>query len=126
MMKHLSKTELMELRATLDAERGSLQEEMAMYGKKDVTTGEWEGSSADETNGNGEEADPIDVADQIEELVVNTPLVDELQKRAHEVDAAIARMEDGTYGICEIGGEEILFERLEANPAARMCIEHTA
>jgi RNA polymerase-binding protein DksA len=123
-MKHISESELLELRAALDAEQDSLRDELAMYGKKDSMTGEWEGSSADETNGNGEEADPIDAADQIEELVVNIPLVAELQQRAHEVDAALARMDEGTYGICEVGGEEIPLDRLMANPAARTCIEH--
>ncbi|MBM3261186.1 hypothetical protein FJY93_02090 [Candidatus Kaiserbacteria bacterium] len=121
-MKHLTESELEALRAALDAEHASLQEELAMYGKKDVTTGEWEGSSADETT--MEEADPTDAADQIEELIVNVPLVAELQKRMHEVEAAMTRMEEGSYGICEVSGEEIDFDRLEANPAAKTCVEH--
>lgn len=123
-MKHLSESELQELRAALDAETASLQEELAMYGKRDVTTGEWEGTSADEVN--GEESDPTDVADQIEELVVNVPLVADLQKRAHDVDDALGRMEAGTYGVCEICGEAIPLERLQANAAARTCIAHAS
>lgn len=125
-MKHLSEENLQELRAALDAERDSLQDELVMYGKQDETTGEWEGSSADETGGNGEESDPTDAADQIEELVVNVPLVADLQKRMREVEAALRRMDEGAYGICEVCGEEIPLERLQANPAARMCIEHTS
>lgn len=94
-----------------------------MYGKQDVTTGEWGGSSADETT--MEEADPTDAADQIEELLTNVPLVADLQKRAHEVDDALDRMEKGTYGTCEVCHKEIPHERLEANPAAKTCIAHT-
>ena len=30
----------------------------------------------------------------------------------------------GTYGICEVSGEEIPFERLEAMPTATTCIQH--
>jgi RNA polymerase-binding protein DksA len=121
-MKHLSESELEALRDALLTEQSSLREELAMYGKQDVTTGEWSGSSADETT--MEEADPTDAADQIEELLTNVPLVADLQKRAHEVDDALDRMEKGTYGTCEVSGEEIPLERLEANPAAKTCIAH--
>ncbi|WP_029253995.1 TraR/DksA family transcriptional regulator [Paraoerskovia marina] len=39
-----------------------------------------------------------------------------------EIDAAIARLDDGTYGICEACGREIAPARLEARPTARSCI----
>ena len=41
-----------------------------------------------------------------------------------EIDAALQRIEDGTYGVCEVGGEEIGDERLEAMPATRYCVKH--
>ena len=123
-MKHLSESDAAPLREALLSEQSSLREELAMYGKKDVTTGEWVGSSADETT--MEEADPTDAADQIEELLTNVPLVADLQRRAHDVDDALDRMEKGTYGTCEVSGEEIPLERLQANPAAKTCIAHTS
>lgn len=123
-MKHLSEAEMEFLRAALETERASLQEELAMYGKKDAATGEWEGSSADAATNGEEESDPTDVADQIEEMVINVPLVADLQKRAHDVDNALERMDKGTYGTCEVCSEPIPLERLHANPAARTCIEH--
>ena len=44
--------------------------------------------------------------------------------RAHliEVDAALARLDAGSYARCEECGEEISRERLEALPRARRCI----
>ncbi|GAA4882239.1 TraR/DksA family transcriptional regulator [Actinomycetospora straminea] len=39
-----------------------------------------------------------------------------------EVDAARARVEAGTYGVCERCGRPIAPERLEARPAARTCV----
>jgi RNA polymerase-binding protein DksA len=46
------------------------------------------------------------------------------QARHHlvEVDAAIARIEAGTYGTCESCGHAIGAGRLEARPVARACI----
>jgi len=41
-----------------------------------------------------------------------------------EVDAALARMEDGTYGICKTCQEPVEAERLMANPLACYCLAH--
>jgi DnaK suppressor protein len=38
------------------------------------------------------------------------------------LDAARARMDDGSYGICAGCGQDIGFERLRANPGAERCI----
>jgi DnaK suppressor protein len=40
-----------------------------------------------------------------------------------EIDAALKRIDDGTYGICEACGRPIPSERLEARPWATLCIE---
>ena len=40
-----------------------------------------------------------------------------------EIDAALARIEDGTYGICVVSGKPIPKERLEAIPHASMRVE---
>ena len=39
------------------------------------------------------------------------------------IDAALARIDDGTYGRCERCGQEIEEERLEALPYATLCID---
>lgn len=41
-----------------------------------------------------------------------------------EIDAAIKRIDDGAYGTCEVSGEEIGFDRLQALPWARTTLEH--
>jgi RNA polymerase-binding protein DksA len=40
-----------------------------------------------------------------------------------EIDAALKRIEDGTYGICTVCGKEIAPERLEAYPWASLCMD---
>jgi RNA polymerase-binding transcription factor DksA len=41
-----------------------------------------------------------------------------------QIDAALKRIEDGTYGICAISGEPIGVERLRAIPWTDRCIDH--
>ncbi len=43
-----------------------------------------------------------------------------------EIDAALARMEKGTYGNCEVDGTPISFERLQALPWARTHLKHAS
>ncbi len=45
-----------------------------------------------------------------------------LQETLTAVDAALNRMDKGTYGLCEGCGQPIADERLEALPAVRLCM----
>ena len=48
-------------------------------------------------------------------------------REKHELDeihAAQARLAAGTYGVCDISGEDIESDRLMANPAATTCKKH--
>jgi RNA polymerase-binding protein DksA len=46
-----------------------------------------------------------------------------LRETLTDIDAALAKFESGTYGICESCGGPIGEARLEAMPAARLCIK---
>ena len=45
------------------------------------------------------------------------------QQTLAQIDRAIARLDDGTYGTCERCGKEISAERLRARPWAALCID---
>jgi len=49
-------------------------------------------------------------------------LVDSERKILAEINDALLRIDDGTYGICEGGGEQIPKERLQAIPWTRYCV----
>lgn len=51
-------------------------------------------------------------------------LMDSERKLLREIDDALQRIEDGTYGICEGTGKPIPKARLEAQPWARYCVEY--
>lgn len=69
-------------------------------------------------------ADKNEAADAIEEYEENTAVLRELEIRYNNVKRALKKIDDGTYGTCEVGGEPIDIKRLEANSAALTCIEH--
>jgi DnaK suppressor protein len=48
---------------------------------------------------------------------------DRQRKLIAKIDAALQRIEDGTYGYCEETGEPISLKRLEARPIATLSIE---
>lgn len=53
-------------------------------------------------------------------------LLDSERKLLHEINDALLRIEDGTYGICEGTGEPIPKPRLEASPWARYSVKYAS
>ena len=52
-------------------------------------------------------------------------LLDERElKEVQDINGALARRELGEYGRCEVGGEDIEIERLEAIPWTTVCNKH--
>ena len=51
-------------------------------------------------------------------------LMDSERQLLSEIDEALLRIENGTYGICEGTGKPIPKARLEAQPWARYCVEY--
>ena len=55
---------------------------------------------------------------------VRKNLLVKAQQNLELVNNALLRIENGTYGICTVSGEEIEPERLEAVPFATTCMKH--
>jgi len=53
-------------------------------------------------------------------------LMDSERKLIEQIDDALERIQDGTYGICEGSGEPIPVERLQAIPWARYCVAYAS
>lgn len=54
----------------------------------------------------------------------NRVLATQLREQLDDVERALAKLDDGTYGLCDTCGAPIGDARLEAMPATRFCIEH--
>ena len=51
-------------------------------------------------------------------------ILEQVEAELADVEHAIHRLDEGTYGFCEACGRPIGDDRLEAMPAARFCLEH--
>ncbi len=59
------------------------------------------------------------------ESTANTPgLQDGIMELLNQVDSALARMEAGTYGLCEVCHDTVEKDRLLADPLVRLCLDH--
>ncbi len=67
--------------------------------------------------------DPSDRASHETDRNFTLRVKDRERKLVAKVKEAIKRIDQGTYGICELCGEEISEKRLEARPVTTFCIE---
>ena len=67
--------------------------------------------------------DPNDRASQETDMSLELRSRDRERKLIKKIDEALARMDGGDYGFCEVCGVEIGIERLEARPTAELCID---
>jgi len=56
-------------------------------------------------------------------LAIELRARDRQRKLIAKIDAALGRLDDGTYGYCEETGEPIALKRLEARPIATLSVE---
>lgn len=67
--------------------------------------------------------DEEDNAEEVEAYTTKIGITETLEKNLIDVNDALARIENGTYGKCENCPQEIRTERLDAYPAARKCMK---
>jgi RNA polymerase-binding protein DksA len=114
----LSKKELDELRESLLAERAEVQAQLA----------ELESSSfgTSQSDLSGEVAFDEEYADSgtaTFERERDESLTDNARDLLRKIEKALARMDEGTYGLCERCGKPIEKARLKALPYATLCIK---
>jgi DnaK suppressor protein len=96
-------------RSLLEGERAELRAQLAELGFGDAGGLSYDSNFADTSQVTAERGEAEALAGQLRDALA-------------EVEAAIGRLSDGTYGRCERCGQPIAPARLEAKPAARRCI----
>ena len=67
---------------------------------------------------------PADAASDAFEREKEFSILDQVQAELDDVERALQRLDDGSYGTCQACGEVIGDDRLSVVPAARFCVEH--
>ena len=99
-------------RGLLQTEQEQLRAELSELGFNDGRTGlDYDANFADTSQVTAERGEAEALAGKLKDSL-------------EEVHAAIARLDDGSYGTCEACGVAINPARLEAIPATRFCIDH--
>lgn len=69
-------------------------------------------------------SDETDLASSLIQQQLNCTIRDREYFKLRRIDAALDRIDEGTYGHCEDCDEEIGMKRLENQPWAELCITH--
>ena len=96
-------------RDQLEAERGRLLEQLERLGHGAEASLDFDENFADSGQVTAERGEVEALAGQLEETLI-------------EIDDALAKLDSGTYGTCESCQAAIAPARLEAMPAARLCM----
>ena len=112
-MQHLTDAQRDTLRRALEDERDALMRLRQQEATDAV-------AAADSVPDVG---DQQDAAAREAATLAHWTLADHERARLEEIEAALRRMHDGTYGICEHSDEPISFARLEIEPTARATVE---
>jgi RNA polymerase-binding transcription factor DksA len=109
-------------RRHLDTERERLQGVRAGFDD--------EGLDESETDSVGElssiDQHPADLGTETFEREKDVSIIEQVESELADVEHALRRLDEGTYGICEACGKPIGDARLDAMPAARLCLDDQA
>ncbi len=111
----LSKSQLALLENKLREQQASLRAEV--QGERAESGNERDRRGAREVQDRGDEAN----TDQWREA--NAAMIDHHVDEISGIQAALSRVDSGTYGLCVDCGEAIGFQRLQAYPSANRCLQ---
>lgn len=110
--------ELSELRVRLVAERGDLQ---AQY--QELEESSFSANQSEMTGEMGFDEEYADAGTATFEREKDLSLVNNLRDLMDKIDKALAKMDEGTYGLCDRCGKPIERARLKALPYANLCLQ---
>ncbi len=102
-----------ELKVKLEQERTRLQSELAALAENQLPPEGGMGYSTHQAD------DATEAFDQAAGMAVRR----NVERMLYEVERALARMDNGTYGVCRDCGKPIDYARLKAIPYARFCMD---
>lgn len=113
----IEQTKLDELRAKLEKAKARIEADLGVIADK-TESGDFETKFPEDI---GDRVD--ENATEVEAFTDNLAVEVTLESQLRDIKDALAKMDAGTYGICEKSGAEIPLARLEAYPSARTTVE---
>jgi len=117
----MTKEKLKHFQDLLETEKRELEEKLSALGHRTNESGDWVATPVEQ---DGNEADYLDQATHVEAFEDRVGALTQLEKQYSDITRALEKIANGTYGTCEISGDKIEEDRLEANPSARTCKKH--
>ena len=118
----MNSEKIAQFKKRLEEELKLVEGELGSLGKRDVQNPDgWDATPGD-IDQSATEGDEL--ADREEQLEENKGEIDALEPQRENILKALENMVHGEYGLCDVCGEEIEEDRLEANPSARTCKAH--
>jgi len=114
----LSKSTIQKIKENLVNRKDQLIKDLQGVAKKECDTGTDQYKAAFPEYGNK----PDENAQEISDYSSNLAKEEVLEKTLRDIESAIKRIDDGTYGICKYCSESINPKRLEARPTASSCM----
>ena len=114
----LTDKEIKELQQRLVEERADLQEQF-----REIEESSFSGDQTDMTGEMGFDEEYADAGTATFEREKDLSLVNNLQDLIQRIDKALARIDEGSYGLCERCGKPIEKARLKALPYASLCLK---
>lgn len=115
----MTKAFLKEMEEQLTSEKDKLTEELEEFAHRNKKAAGTDYEADFPNMGDKEDEN----AEEVATYTTNLTLERTLEGQLNDVDKALARIADGTYGICKYCGKEIDEKRLRARPASSSCIE---
>lgn len=115
----MKKTFIEEMKTALLAEKDRLEKELARFSHRNPKSPAADFDSDFPNIGDSEDENAAEVA----QFTDNLSLEDELERALRDVDVALKRVDDGTYGLCNYCKQEIDEKRLKARPTSSSCIQ---
>lgn len=109
--------------ALLEAEKDTLEDQLPTIAQPNPDNKEDWVATPEEDN-DGRETDQLDRAEDITAFENNAAITHELEGRLESIKAALKKIDENSFGMCEVCNEPIEVERLDVNPASRNCVLH--
>ena len=114
----LTKKELADLRIRLEEERIQLDTQLTT-----IETDSFASTQSDSSGDVGLDDEPADAGTATFEREKDLSIENNVRDLLHKIDRALKRMDDGTYGICDVCGKPIEKARVKALPYVDLCIK---